>query len=108
MNRKPSSLGRGLHLSDHSADQLSRRERSRQRRALARPLRAIARFTLGLCRGVEGLARVIGHRISGNLTSGHACAKGGKTVGGGAGRTEMTEVMTVWYAAPLASNARYP
>jgi hypothetical protein len=85
------------------------RERSRQRRALARPLRAIAGLTLGLPRGVEGLARLIGHRISGNLTSGHVCDQSGETVASQrAGRPEKTAVMTVWCAAPLASNARYP
>jgi hypothetical protein len=64
-------LRRGLHLLDQRGDQLSCRKRSREWRTLARPLRAIAGLTLCLGRGVEGLACVIGHRISGNLTSGH-------------------------------------
>jgi hypothetical protein len=51
-------------------------------------------FALG--RGVEGLASLIGHRISGNLTSGHVCDSGGETVGKAArGLPEMPTVITV-------------
>src|SRR3984957_9095057 len=77
---EPPRLRRRLHLLDKRAEQLSRREGSRQRRTLARPLRPVAGLTLSLRGGVEGLARIIGHRISGNLTSGHVCDQGGETV----------------------------
>ena len=72
---------RSPHLLDQLADQFGGREGSRQWRSLACPLRAISGLTLCLRCSVEGLARIVSHRIIRNLSSGHLCNQSGETVG---------------------------